>query len=123
MRVRHDWKRLSIATLLLFLFAEFAISPPEYHRRNSTAKRSRVTRTVRLDDQDHDHLLVASELAFDLDTSSRSVNSPPFEALLPPGSAWNSLAEFAEFVRPFAPAGFSAVSSRPDSGRAPPAFC
>lgn len=123
MRVRTDWKRLSIAALLLFLFAKFAISPPEYHRRSSSNSRSRVARTVRVDDHDHEHSLVASGLSYELDSSNRGADCPPFSTLLPPGNLVYIFASVLEYVRPFTPADPTVVSLRPDSGRGPPLSC
>jgi hypothetical protein len=84
MRVRDDWKRFSVATLLLCLFAAFAISPPEYHRCGSS-NRTRTARAARLDDHDHDHALGATDLSYDIDSSDRGDDRPAFETLLPPG--------------------------------------
>ncbi|HYO81561.1 MAG TPA: hypothetical protein VES20_09180 [Bryobacteraceae bacterium] len=65
MRVRGDWKQLTIASLLLGLLATLAVTSLEYARR-SGPQRNRTARAVRLDDHDCDHALAAPELAFDL---------------------------------------------------------
>jgi hypothetical protein len=120
MRVRNDWQRFSIATLLLFLVSGFAISPPEYHRSPSANSRSRVARAVRLDDHDLEHTLAAPELASDLGTSDRGDGSPAFEALFPPGPGSRVILPFAGYVLPDTFSSASHPSFSKYSGRAPP---
>jgi hypothetical protein len=47
-------RQISVASVLLFLLAAFAIDPPE-HRCRTQSTRNRPARTVRLDDHDGDH--------------------------------------------------------------------
>ena len=83
MRVRSDWRRFSVATLLLCLLAALAVSAPEYARRTSS-QRQRTNRAVRLDDHDADHALAAVDLQADLKPGNPG-DGPDFEACLPSG--------------------------------------
>ena len=121
MRVRNDWRQFSVATLLLCLFAAFAISPPEYHRSGS-GNRTRTARAARLDDHDTDHALGATDLSYDLDSSDRGDDRPAFQTMLPPGG-------IAPVVFAYAGAVVTPAKEFPSSayflfqpGRAPPSF-
>lgn len=119
MRVRNDWRRLSVATLLLCLFAAFAVSPPEYHRPNS-GNRPRTSRAARAGDCDKDHSLGAVDLSYDLDSADRGNNRPLFESLLPPGALQRVVLPSAGRVNLFSPRLLAAALSPLNSGRSPP---
>ena len=53
MRVLSHKQQLSFAALLLTV-ATFAVAPPDLFCRTQAGNRSRASRTVRLDDHDHD---------------------------------------------------------------------
>ena len=118
--MRDDWKRFSLATLLLCLVAGFAISPPEYHLRPSAGKRVRNARAPRLDDHEHDHALAIADHGFDA-SGSHSGDNPTFQSLLPPGVlTWpTALVPFGKVLAPsfVLPSETSASLS---SGRSPP---
>jgi hypothetical protein len=48
-------KRLTTLAALLLTLVTYAISPPDAFCRTQSGNRTRCSRTVRLDDQDHDH--------------------------------------------------------------------
>ena len=118
MTIRSDWRKFSVATLLLCLLAAFAVSPPEYVRAASGKR----TRAVRLDDHDQDHAIGAADLAHDLDSSFHGDDRPlNAELTTPAPGVWTP--RFAGAIAPpgvLAPPGADLRSLR---GRSPPSSC
>jgi hypothetical protein len=116
MRVTRDRQKFSVAALLLCLIAAFAISPPDYFR---TQNRSRASRTLRLDDHDHDYALDTEALSSDLSDTHPGAG-PDLLAVLTTAlraePVWNGSQALAARQSPHPLASFP----RTARGRAPP---
>lgn len=119
MSVRRDQQRFSVAALLLFLLTAFAISPPEALYRGQP-NRTRASRTVRLDDHDHDHSQEAVQLLSD---STRDGQGDGFDiAALPAGvsTALQVVLAGGELIPALSSPSYLVSCRRPYRGRAPP---